>query len=165
MRIAGYNVHMSNIQRQLVLVLAAVTLSACASAPPKATASRPPGTGRVEVTMTGFKSEEGQAMVAFYLDGRGWPDGEEGLFASAVVPISGGSAVTTFEDVPAGPFAVSVYHDENGDGKMDTNMVGIPSEDYGFSADASGVFGAPSFEEASLELEAGTSMQIAVRVH
>jgi len=156
---------MSNNQRRLVFVLAVVTLSACASAPPQAPASRPPGTGRVELTMTGFKSEEGQAMVAFYLDGRGWPDGEDGLFASAVVPISGGSAIATFEDVPAGPFAVSVYHDENGDGKMDTNMVGIPSEDYGFSADASGVFGAPSFEEASLELEAGASMQITVRVH
>ena len=81
------------------------------------------------------------------------------------MPISGASAVTTFEDVPAGPFAVSVYHDEDGDGKMDTNLVGIPSEDYGFSADASGVFGAPSFEEASLELAAGASMQITVRVH
>ena len=115
--------------------------------------------------MTGFQSEEGHAMVAIYLNDHGWPDGEEGLFASAVVPISGGSAVTTFEDVPAGPFAVSVYHDEDGDGKMDTNLVGIPSEDYGFSADASGVFGAPSFEEASLELAAGESMQITVRVH
>jgi uncharacterized protein (DUF2141 family) len=164
-RIAGYNVHMSNNLRRLVLVLTAVTLSACASAPPQTPASRPSGTGRVEVTMTGFKSEKGQAMVAFYLDGRGWPDGEDGLFASAVVPISGGSAIATFEDVPAGPFAVSVYHDENGDGKMDTNLVGIPSEDYGFSADASGVFGPPSFEEASLELEAGASMQITVRVH
>ena len=115
--------------------------------------------------MTGFKSEDGQAAVAIYLDDQGWPDGEGGLFASAVVPISGGSAFTTFEDVPAGPFAVSVYHDENGDGTLDTNLVGIPSEDYGFSADASGVFGAPSFEEASLELQAGTSMQITVRVH
>ncbi len=156
---------MSNNQKRLVLVLAVVTLSACASAPPQAPESRPPGTGRVELTMTGFESEEGQAMVAFYIDGRGWPDGEEGLFASAVVPISGGTAVTTFEDVPAGPFAVSVYHDEDGDGKLDTNLVGIPSENYGFSADASGVFGPPSFEEASLELAAGASMQITVRVH
>lgn len=155
---------MSNSQRRLVFVLAVVTLSACASAPPQAPESRPPGTGHVELTMTGFESEEGQAMVAFYIDGRGWPDGEEGLFASAVVPISGGTAFTTFEDVPAGPFAVSVYHDEDSDGKLDTNLVGIPSEDYGFSADASGVFGAPSFEEASLELEAGASMQITVRV-
>ena len=115
--------------------------------------------------MDGFQSEEGHAMVAIYLNDQGWPDGAEGLFASAVVPISGGDAVTTFEDVPAGPFAVSVYHDEDGDGKMDTNLVGIPSEDYGFSADASGVFGAPTFEEASLELAAGASMQITVRVH
>jgi len=156
---------MSKNQRRLISLMAVVTLTACVSAPPEDPPSRPPGTGRVQVTMTGFENAKGKAMAALYLDDQGWPDGEQGLFASAVVPISGGNAVTTFENVPAGPFAVSVYHDENGDGKLDTNLVGIPSEAYGFSADASGVFGAPSFEEASLELAAGGSMKITIRVH
>ena len=66
----------------LAVVLLAMALSACASAPSRAPEPRPPGTGHVDVTMTGFKSEEGQARIALFLDERGWPDGEESLFAA-----------------------------------------------------------------------------------
>ena len=148
----------------LAVVLLAVALFACASAPPKATEPRPPGTGRVDVTMTGFKSEEGQARIALYLDERGWPDGEEFVFATSVVPIREGQAVAEFKGVPAGPFAVSVFHDKDENGKLDADFLGIPSEDYGFSADARDMFGPPSFQEARLELAAGESKQITVQV-
>lgn len=113
--------------------------------------------------MTGFKSVEGQALVALFVDEGGWPDAEDHAFATAVEPIHEGRAVAHFEEVPAGPFAVSVFHDENGDRELDS-VAGIPSEDYGFSADARDFFGPPSFAEASLELEAGESMQITIRV-
>jgi len=150
---------------QLVAVASlTIALSACAKAPPAAPEPRPPGAGRVEVTMTGFKSEVGQARAALFLDERSWPDGEESVFGTAVLPIQGGEAVAAFEDVPAGPFAVSVFHDKDGNGKLDSDLLGIPSEDYGFSADARDMFGPPSFEEARLELAAGESKQIKVQV-
>ena len=148
----------------LAVALLAMVLSACASAPSRAPEPRPPGTGRVEVTMTGFKSEGGQARIALFLDERGWPDGEEFVFATSVVPIREGQAVAEFKGVPAGPFAVSVFHDEDVNGKLDSDLLGIPSEDYGFSADARDMFGPPSFEEARLELAAGESKQITVQV-
>lgn len=113
--------------------------------------------------MIGFKSDDGQAMVSFYLDAQGWPDDEGLAFATAVVPISDGQAVAEFEEVPAGPFAVSVFHDKDGNRRLDT-VAGIPSEDYGFSADARDLFGPPSFEKSSLELAAGESKQITIRV-
>ena len=72
-------------------------------------------------------------------------------------------AIAEFEEVPAGLFAVSVFHDKDEDRKLDS-VAGIPSEDYGFSADARDFFGPPSFTEASLELEAGESMRITIRV-
>ena len=56
-----------------------------------------------------------------------------------------------------------VFHDKNGDRTLNS-VAGIPSEDYGFSADARDLFGPPSFEEARLELAAGESKQIAFRV-
>jgi uncharacterized protein (DUF2141 family) len=153
------------IRFQLVGVVSlAIAVSACAKAPPGAPRPRPPGTGRVEVTMTGFKSEVGQARVALFLDPRSWPDGEESVFGTAVLPIRDGQAVAEFEDVPAGPFAVSVFHDKDGNGKLDSDLLGIPSEDYGFSADARDMFGPPSFDEARLELAAGESKQITVQV-
>jgi uncharacterized protein (DUF2141 family) len=158
-----YNRRMTIRSPGLALAIFAMTLSACASAPPEPTRTRPSGTGRVEVTMTGFKSDDGQTMVSFYLDSRGWPDDEGLAFATAVVPINDRRAVAVFEDVPAGFFAVSVFHDKDGDRSLDT-VAGIPSEDYGFSADARDLFGPPSFEEASLELAAGESKQITIRV-
>jgi len=149
--------------RGLAVALVAMTLAACASTPPEPQGSRPSGSGRVEVTMIGFKSDDGQAMVSFYLDAQGWPDDEGLAFATAVVPISDGRAVAEFEEVPAGPFAVSVFHDKDGNRRLDT-VAGIPSEDYGFSADARDLFGPPSFEKSSLELAAGESKQITIRV-
>ena len=114
--------------------------------------------------MTGFKNDEGTARVAFFLDARVWPDGDSSIFATAVVPISDGWASAVFEDVPAGPFAVSVFHDENDNGDLDSVALGIPSEAYGFSADARDLFGPPSFEEARIDLAAGETKQIAIRV-
>ena len=92
------------------------------------------------------------------------PTGTAPSFATAVVPIKDGQAIAVFEDVPAGPFAVSVFHDENDNGELDSAAFGIPSEPYGFSADARDLFGPPSFEEARIELAAGETKQITVRV-
>jgi uncharacterized protein (DUF2141 family) len=156
---------MKNITYSIVLVFVAVLMSACASAPPEvAEVPRPPGTGRVEVTMTGFKSEEGQALIAFFLDANGWPNAEEAVFGRLEVDIQDGQAVAVFDDVPAGPFAISAFHDKNDDKKLNTNVVGAPSEPYGFSADARGTFSAPSFDEARLELAADETKQITIQI-
>jgi uncharacterized protein (DUF2141 family) len=114
--------------------------------------------------MTGFKNEKGTARVAFFLDARAWPDGDSSIFATAVVPISDGQAFAVFEEVPAGPFAVSVFHDEDSDGELDSVALGIPSEAYGFSGNARDIFGPPSFKEAQIELAAGEAKQITIRV-
>ena len=160
----GYNVSMTSILRRIAFVLLAVTVFGCASAPPQAPEPRTEGQGRVEITMTGFESTEGQALVAFFLDAEGWPDGDGSVFATVVAPISDGQAFAVVEDVPAGPFAVSVFHDTDVDGELDSGALGIPSEAYGFSADARSPFGPPKFEEARLELAAGETKQIIIRV-
>jgi len=160
----GYNAPMTSIIQRLAFVLFVVALASCASAPPPAPEPRPEGQGRVEITMTGFKTTEGQALVAFFLNDSGWPDPDESIFATVTVPISDGRAIAVVEDVPAGPFAVSVFHDEDGDRELGSGAFGIPSEAYGFSADARNPFGPPKFEEARLELAAGETKQITIRV-
>jgi uncharacterized protein (DUF2141 family) len=160
----GYNAPMTSIIQRLAFVLFAVALASCASAPPATPGPRPEGQGRVEITMTGFKNAEGQALVAFFLDDSGWPDPDESIFATFTAPISDGRAFAVVEDVPAGAFAVSVFHDEDGDRELGSGALGIPSEAYGFSADARSTFGPPKFEEARLELAAGETKQITIRV-
>jgi uncharacterized protein (DUF2141 family) len=159
----GYNAPMINSQR-ITFALLVVVLSACASAPPAPPEARPEGHGRVEVTMTGFKNQEGTAQVALFIDSSGWPDGEISVFSTAVAAINDGEAVAVFEDVPAGPFAVSAYHDEDANGELNSAALGIPSEPYGFSAGASNLFGPPSFEKATIELAAGETQRITIKV-
>jgi Uncharacterized protein conserved in bacteria len=54
-----------------------------------------------------------------------------------------------FLDIAPGTYALAVIHDENVNGKLDTNWLGAPKEGYGFSNDVKGVFGAPAFSAAS----------------
>jgi uncharacterized protein (DUF2141 family) len=117
------------------------------------------------VTVTSFENEDGQVLIALFLDERGWPHDEKLAFRATALPIRDRQAVAEFEGVPAGPFALSVFHDKNLDRKLDTGFLGVPSEAYGFSRDARGTFGPPSFEEARLELAAGESKPVAIRVH
>ena len=80
------------------------------------------------------------------------------------VPARDGETVATIRDVPAGTWAVLAYQDENANGELDRNLIGIPSENYGFSRDARGRFGPPSFDDAAMPIrdEAATAT---VRLH
>ena len=62
-----------------------------------------------------------------------------------------------FKDVPAGKYAFNAYHDENANGKMDRNLIGIPTEGYAFSRDARGRRGPPLFDAAAFEVKDGSN--------
>jgi uncharacterized protein (DUF2141 family) len=71
--------------------------------------------------------------------------------------------VLVYRNLPAGKYAVSVFHDENGNGKLDANLVGMPTEPYGFSRDARGLVGPPSFADAAFDLQADTTITVNLR--
>lgn len=71
---------------------------------------------------------------------------------SASAPTQAGETVVTVNDVPPGNWAVLSFQDENDNGKLDRNVLGIPKEPYAFSRDARGRFGPPSFEDAAFVL-------------
>ena len=70
--------------------------------------------------------------------------------------------VIEFEKVPDGIYAVSVIHDENSNGDLDANFVGMPTEPYGFSNDARGMFGPASFNESKFSLSGNKTIEIKV---
>jgi uncharacterized protein (DUF2141 family) len=79
-------------------------------------------------------------------------------------PAVKGSTTLLIKDLPAGDYAFAIYHDANANGKMDTNMVGIPTEDYAFSNNAMGKMGPPAFEAAHFVLPAaGAALTVSVR--
>jgi uncharacterized protein (DUF2141 family) len=84
---------------------------------------------------------------------RGWLKAPVG---SATVTVKGASALCRFEKIAAGVYGLSAFHDQNSNGKLDTNFVGMPIEDYGASNNARNLFGPPSFEDAKFEFRGGT---------
>jgi uncharacterized protein (DUF2141 family) len=75
--------------------------------------------------------------------------------AHAKSPISSGRAVCEFPDVKASTYAVSVFHDENSNGKLDPNFMGLPREGEGASNNAKGHFGPPKFDAAAFRFSGG----------
>jgi uncharacterized protein (DUF2141 family) len=71
---------------------------------------------------------------------------------AASMPAREGENVIAVPDVPKGSWAVLAYQDENGNGELDRNLLGIPKENYGFSRDAAGRFGPPGFDDAVIEV-------------
>jgi uncharacterized protein (DUF2141 family) len=110
--------------------------------------------GRIVVTIVGFESDSGQVMVALWDDAERFPTGENHIAALRAV-IKDGSAQLEFADVAPGEYALSVFHDENDNGELDTGFMGIPKEPFGASNDARGRFGPPKFDDARFQVDDG----------
>jgi uncharacterized protein (DUF2141 family) len=80
-----------------------------------------------------------------------------------VIKVRQTQARCDFDDIPPGRYALAVVHDENMNGKLDTNAFGIPTEGYGFSNDVTGVFGAPAFSAASFAYD-GRPLALTIRL-
>ena len=114
------------------------------------------------VTIEGKDLGKGVVQTALYRGAEGWlkdkPVRSETASAGA-----DGRAVVVFRGLEAGRYGLSAFHDENADGKLDTYPLGIPKEAYGFSRDARGMFGPPSFDASAIDLQKDTAITVQVR--
>ncbi|WP_295988670.1 DUF2141 domain-containing protein [uncultured Variovorax sp.] len=99
--------------------------------------------------------------VAVYGDAASYTDGKP--VASQTAPMRAGKARLLFAGLAPGRYALRVFADENGNGKLDTNLMGMPTERYGFSNDAKGNRAAPDFEAAAISLDADMQTVIHLR--
>ncbi|HMV09660.1 MAG TPA: DUF2141 domain-containing protein [Cyclobacteriaceae bacterium] len=115
---------------------------------------------KLEVTVKGIQAEKGNVLIALY--------NSDATFmkkhvASRTVKASGNDVTVVFENLKPGHYAVSTFHDENDNEKLDTNFFGIPKELYGFSNNAKGSLGPPSFDKARVKIEADKKLTIDLR--
>jgi|WetSurMetagenome_2_1015567.scaffolds.fasta_scaffold134242_2 uncharacterized protein (DUF2141 family) len=104
-------------------------------------------TGTLLVMVQGFKNTDGQLMVGLYNTAGDYINKDP--YKGSKTAISANQELIKFENIPYGDYAIAVIHDMNMDGKLDKNAIGIPTEGYGFSNDAMGKYGPPTFLEAS----------------
>jgi uncharacterized protein (DUF2141 family) len=104
----------------------------------------------IHVKILNIRNNTGTVDCALFASPDGFP--REFLRSAIVVmvlKIKETQARCDFEDIPPGTYALVVIHDENMNGKLDTNWLGVSKEGYGFSNDVKAVRGAPSFSDAS----------------
>jgi uncharacterized protein (DUF2141 family) len=106
------------------------------------------------ITVSGLKNESGVVRVLLFKGEDGFPSKVDKAFKNASVSIKGDKASIVFKDIPEGTYAFSVFHDSLNTGKLRTNALGIPKDAYGFSNNASGTFGPPSYKDASFKVTA-----------
>ena len=121
----------------------------------------------VVVVLEGIESNSGEVQIDVFGEAHAatFPYSERGVLielrvrASAVV--ARGAAISLGEFTP-GRYALFAMHDANGD--LDLNFLGIPIESYGFSNDAKGTVGPPSFDAAAVEVKGDVPTRIVIRL-
>jgi uncharacterized protein (DUF2141 family) len=120
-------------------------------------------TGCLRVQVQKLRNDHGHLLAAIYDDPVGFP--REGRPArNAKVEIRGGQATATFEGLPPGEYAVAVHHDESGDGKMNVNLLGLPTEGFGLSNFDKLKMTPPSFDQSKFDYPGGEKA-IEIKIH
>lgn len=123
-----------------------------------------PKLGKLTVIITGFNNETGNCRFALD-DSKNVYERDDTVWIGKVLPITNKKVVVVIDSLEYGEYAVRVFHDENKNEIIDTNILGIPTEDYGYSNNASSWFGPPSWDRAkfifnkpemTIEIEVGS---------
>ncbi|MCD6597988.1 MAG: DUF2141 domain-containing protein [Bacteroidales bacterium] len=125
-------------------------------------AKPPPQKYQLTLKVTGIKEIKGGLVIGLYNNQKAWlKKGKE--FSKKTIKITAKKESIVFDNIPAGNYAISLFHDENMDGKVNKSLIGIPKEGYGFSNNVKPRLKAPSFKHASFTLSNDTTIQIKLR--
>lgn len=107
--------------------------------------------GELTVVLKGVKVQ-GTLYVSLYDKEKGFPMQSDNAFKNNIKVVASSTEKVVFKDLPYGEYAISAWHDENGNGKMEKSLIGIPKEGIGVSNDAKGKMGPPKFKDAKFQL-------------
>lgn len=114
----------------------------------------PAEAARIVVTIDGMHSAKGNLVVALYSRPGGFPDGD---YSDRHTQVEASPAAVTivFDGLKPGTYAVAAYHDENANGRFDTNFIGYPAEGYALSNGIRAIISRPRFVDAAFAVPEG----------
>ena len=135
--------------------LTAMTLHGAWAAPSGAT---------VRAEMANLRNARGDVGCLLFNAPDGYPDAHPKAHREMHAAIDGGRAVCDFTDLAPGTYAVIVFHDENLNGKLDKNFLGMPQEGYGASNNVRPKLSAPAFKDASFSVSPGATSTLTIQM-
>ena len=118
----------------------------------------------ITVDVRSLHNARGQVICYLYRSAAGFPQDASAALLRTIVPIAGSGATCRFGGVQPGAYAIAVVHDENSNGRLDRNFMGIPTEGVGASNDPVSHFGPPKFQDARFHYVGG-QMTLVVHIH
>jgi len=118
----------------------------------------------LEVVVPQIRHGQGGLGCQLFASAEGFPKNGARALQSLMAPIVNGSARCRFQPVPAGTYAVAVMHDENGNQKLDSNFLGVPTEGYGVSNNKTYALSEPRWEESRFDLVADETRQLTIQL-
>jgi uncharacterized protein (DUF2141 family) len=114
----------------------------------------PASAARIIVTIDGMHNAQGNVFVGLYASPAKFLQGNQSD-AQRKVKASTGPITVTFDNLPAGTYAVGAFHDENANDHLDTNFLGLPTEGYALSNGVRAVMAKPTFQQAAFTVGNG----------
>ena len=130
----------------LAFIVSAASALCCTTT----TDSDVPASNAISGSVTNLRSARGTCYVSLYNRKEAFPSKQ--AVATQKVQLTAKECVFVFEKLPKGDYAIAAYHDENNNGRLDTNFIGLPTEGYAFSNNPRTTMGPPSFAEAKVAL-------------
>ncbi|PCC98290.1 DUF2141 domain-containing protein [Halopseudomonas pelagia] len=112
----------------------------------------------LQIDISNAKQSNGLVYFALYDSAESYEERE--MREGAISTESDTPPSAVFTGLPPGDYAITVYQDVNANRKLDTNLIGIPNEPYGFSQNAMGAMGPPDFTAAAISLSADDETQV-----
>lgn len=119
--------------------------------------------GTVKVRVTNVSKKNGEVMVALFSSPAGFPYETSNAIQRQKGTAVNGTAEVSFTNIKPGTYAIALFHDTNGDGKLNTNFMGIPKEGYGVSNNTYNTFSAPGYKESSFTHNSVTELTIQMK--
>jgi uncharacterized protein (DUF2141 family) len=116
------------------------------------------------VTVKGLKNQKGQVCFSLFSSSRGFPSNNKRAVKAQCVKLGDSNVKLNIPSLKAGTYAIAMFHDSNGDGKLNTNSLGIPKEGFGFSRNPRIVTGPPKFGDSAVFV-VGSSTDISINLN
>jgi uncharacterized protein (DUF2141 family) len=146
--------------RRTSLLACAGALAAALVASSVVVKAEGPATSTIDVNVGTLRNDKGWLGCRLYSSPQGFP--KEPTSTEQRLAITGATVRCTFANVGPGTYAVSVMHDENGNGKLDTNLFGVPTEGYGVSNNHTHALSAPTWDESKFDVKAGQDVRLGI---